>query len=73
MGPDAPAPLPDIEDMFGNALRVVSAANMADTDTLMDAANRIEKNARNGYYDDDAGCALLLQIVKYLRDKAAEP
>ena len=56
-----------------HALCVVAEANMESQRNLLEDANRVEREARNGYYDDEKGCALLLQIAAYFRKKAADP
>lgn len=63
----------DIEDPMDpglSALRVVAEANVVSAETLLQAADDIEKHADNGYYDDAEGTVLLKQIAAYLRKKA---
>jgi hypothetical protein len=56
-----------------HALLVVAEANMETRENLLHDAERIEKEGKNGYYDDPVGCALLLQIAVYFRKRAGPP
>ena len=54
-------------DLSHAVFSLISGAVMCSKETLLEAADRIEKEAKNGYYDDQEGSELMMKIVAHLR------